>query len=143
MFSLQYAEHIFLQKNTSKVHRHAAEYAADRGKGDITLKKVIKWFSIFAVIGTAIGLAVAYFCKNNSDSPEENASDHTEEEDFDLDADLKPASGREYVSLGKDPESADRQDTAEGDARKEEEESSEEGAPRKSEETASEEPKQE
>lgn len=114
MFSLQYAEHIFLQKNTSKVHRHAAEYAADRGKGDITLKKVIKWFSIFAVIGTAIGLAVAYFCKNNSDSPEENASDHTEEEDFDLDADLKPATEREYVSLSKDPESTKEQDDTEG-----------------------------
>ena len=114
MFSLQYAEHIFLQKNTSKVHRHAAEYAADRGKGDITLKKVIKWFSIFAVIGTAIGLAVAYFCKNNSDSPEENASDHTEVEDFDLDADLKPATEGEYVSLSKDPESTKEQDGTEG-----------------------------
>ena len=113
MFSLQYAEHIFLQKNTSKVHRHAAEYAADRGKGDITLKKVIKWFSIFAVIGTAIGLAVAYFCKNNSDSPEENASDHTEEEDFDLDADLKPATEREYVSLSKDPENTKEQESPE------------------------------
>ena len=36
------------------------------------LKKLVKWFSIFAVIGTAIGLAVAYFCKNSSDIPEEN-----------------------------------------------------------------------
>ena len=91
------------------MHRHAAENTADRGKGDITLKKVIKWFSIFAVIGTAIGLAVAYFCKNNSDSLEENESDHTEEEDFDLDADLQPASEREYVSLKKDTESAKEQ----------------------------------
>ena len=32
----------------------------------MTLKKVIKWFSIFAVIGTAIGLVIAYFCKNFS-----------------------------------------------------------------------------
>ena len=78
------------------------------------MKKVIKWFSIFAVIGTAIGLAVAYFCKNNSDSPEENASDHTEEEDFDLDADLKPATEREYVSLSKDPENTKEQDGTEG-----------------------------
>lgn len=73
------------------------------------MKKVIKWFSIFAVIGTAIGLAVAYFCKNNSDSPEENESDHTEEEDFDLDADLQPASEREYVSLKKDTENIKEQ----------------------------------
>ena len=122
MFSLQYAEHIFLQKNTSKVHRHAAEYAADRGKGDITLKKVIKWFSIFAVIGTAIGLAVAYFCKNNSDNPEENGSDHTEEEDFDLDADLQPASEREYVSLKKDTENVKEQAGTEETAEKPSEE---------------------
>ena len=80
------------------------------------MKKVIKWFSIFAVIGAAIGLAFAYFCKSNSDSPEENESDHTEEEDFDLDADLKPASDREYVSLNKDYESTKEQDDAEGGA---------------------------
>ena len=67
------------------------------------MKKVIKWFSIFAVIGTAIGLVIAYFCKNNSENSGENGSGHTEEEDFDLDADLKPASEREYVSLSKDP----------------------------------------
>ena len=67
----------------------------------MTLKKVIKWFSIFAEIGTAIGLVIAYFCKNNSENSGENGSGHTEEEDFDLDADLKPASEREYVSLSK------------------------------------------
>ena len=50
----------------------------------MTLKKVIKWFSIFAVIGTAIGLVIAYFCKNNSENSGENGSGHTEEEDFDL-----------------------------------------------------------
>ena len=82
----------------------------------MTLKKVIKWFSIFAVIGTAIGLVIAYFCKNNSENNGENGSGHTEEEDFDLDADLKPASEREYVSLSKDPESADKQDASEEDS---------------------------
>ena len=51
------------------------------------LKKLVKWFSIFAVIGTAIGLAVAY--------------------DFDLDADLQPASDREYVSLKKTDDDTD------------------------------------
>ena len=49
------------------------------------LKKLVKWFSIFAVIGTAIGLAVAYFCKNSSDIPEENDPAETEDDDFDLD----------------------------------------------------------
>ena len=56
------------------------------------LKKLVKWFSIFAVIGTAIGLAVAYFCKNSSDIPE---------------ADLQPASDREYVSLKKTDDDTD------------------------------------
>lgn len=89
------------------------------------MKKVIKWFSIFAVIGTAIGLAVAYFCRNNSDSPEENESDHTEEEDFDLDADLQPAAEREYVSLNKETEDtkaqSDTEEKAEETAEKDEE----------------------
>ena len=66
------------------------------------MKKVIKWFSIFAVSGTAVGLAVAYFFKNDSDSLDNDDADFTEDEDFDLDADLQPASGREYVSLKKD-----------------------------------------
>lgn len=76
------------------------------------MKKLIKWFSIFAVIGTAIGLAVAYFCKDTSDSPEEDELDFTEDEDFDLDADLQPASEREYVSLKKE-ETASEQDSSE------------------------------
>ena len=63
------------------------------------MKKLIKWFSIFAVIGTAIGLAVAYFCKNSSDSLDDNDADLTEDEDFDLDNDLKSAADREYVPL--------------------------------------------
>ena len=91
------------------MHRHAAADTADTGKGDITLKKVIKWFSIFAVIGTAIGLVIAYFCKNNSENNGENGSGHTEEEDFDLDADLQPASEREYVSLKKDTDNVKEQ----------------------------------
>lgn len=65
------------------------------------MKKLIKWFSIFAVIGTAVGLIVAYFCKNSAGDPENDAEDFSEDEDFDLDADLQPA-GREYVSLKKE-----------------------------------------
>lgn len=65
------------------------------------MKKALKWFSIFTLIGTAIGLAVAYFCKNRSGDTDENDMDFTEDEDFDLDADLQPAE-REYVSLKKD-----------------------------------------
>ena len=65
------------------------------------LKKLVKWFSIFAVIGTA------YFCKNSSDIPEENDPAETEDDDFDLDADLQPASDREYVSLKKTDDDTD------------------------------------
>ena len=68
------------------------------------MKKVIKWLSIFAVVGTVIGLAVAYFCKDSSDDLSEDREDLTEDEDFDLDADLKPASDRDYVSLNKNGE---------------------------------------
>lgn len=68
------------------------------------MKKLIKWFGVFAVIGTAIGLVTAYFCKNNSKNADADDSDFTEDEDFDLDADLQPASGREYVSLKKTSE---------------------------------------
>ena len=71
------------------------------------LKKLVKWFSIFAVIGTAIGLAVAYLCKNSSDNPEENDPAEPEDDDFDLDADLQPASDREYVSLKKTDDDTD------------------------------------
>ena len=56
-------------------------------------------------------LAVAYFCKNNSDDPDQSGTDFTEDEDFDLDADLKPAE-REYVSLNKDPEKTSETDAA-------------------------------
>ena len=73
------------------------------------MKKLIKWFSIFAVIGKAVGLAVAYFFKNDSGIEDNDDEDFTEDEDFDLDADLQPASGREYVSLKKDTK-----ETAEG-----------------------------
>ena len=85
----------------------------------------MKWFGIFAVIGTAIGLAVAYFCKNNSDDPDQPGTDFTEDEDFDLDADLKPAE-REYVSLKKDPEKASEEDAEKSEKSDESEKAEEE-----------------
>ena len=68
------------------------------------MKKFLKWFSILAAAGTAIGLVIAYFCKSSADSGDGDGSEFTEDEDFDLDADLRPASDREYVSLGKSVE---------------------------------------
>lgn len=64
-------------------------------------------------MGTVIGLAVAYFCRSSSETPDENDTDFTEDEDFDLDADLQPAE-REYVSLNKEPaKTSDVSDEAE------------------------------
>ena len=83
------------------------------------MKKLVKWFGIFAVIGTAIGLAVAYFCKNNSDDPDQTGTDFTEDEDFDLDADLQPAE-REYVSLKKEPEKTSGEDAEKSEKSEEE-----------------------
>ncbi len=77
------------------------------------MKKLIKWFGVFAVIGTAIGLAVAYFFKDGSDHTDADDSDFTEDEDFDLDADLQPASGREYVSLKKTSEESQKKEAEE------------------------------
>lgn len=68
------------------------------------MKKLIKWFGVFAVIGTAVGLVIAYFCKNTSDTQSDGEDIFSEDEDFDLDADLQPA-GREYVSLNKEDSS--------------------------------------
>ncbi len=77
------------------------------------MKKVIKWLSIFAVVGTVIGLAVAYFCKDSSDDLSEDETDLTEDEDFDLDADLQPAQ-REYVSLKKEAEEGSAEASEDG-----------------------------
>lgn len=76
------------------------------------MKKLLKWFLGFAAIGTAVGLAVAYFCKNSAGEYGEDDS-ATEDKDFDLDVDLKPASEREYVSLQKNvAEQTDKNDPA-------------------------------
>lgn len=73
------------------------------------MKKFLKWFSIFAVIGTAVGLIVAYFCKNSSEESLDEDLDLSEDDDFDLDADLQPTSDRGYVSLVKEDEATDTQ----------------------------------
>ena len=71
------------------------------------MKKFLKWFSLLAAAGAAIGLVIAYFCKSGGRENIEDDSDFTEDEDFDLDVDLKPASEREYVSLNRDADSTD------------------------------------
>ena len=67
-----------------------------------------------AAMGSAIAGLVYYLKK--SDSPnEEDMTDDFEDEDFDLDHDLKPVSDREYVPLNTQPktEEAVKDDEAE------------------------------
>ena len=67
------------------------------------MKKYVKWLLGAAAIGSSIGLIIAHFCKNSKrHNSEETAA--MEEEDFDLDSDLKPSSERGYVSLNKTQE---------------------------------------
>lgn len=65
------------------------------------MKKSLKWLGGLALVGTAAGLITAYFCKQkDSDEDWDDELDFAEDEDFDLDSDLKPID-REYVSLNK------------------------------------------
>lgn len=60
-----------------------------------------KWFKRFlglAALGGTIAGLIYYFKKSSSDT-EDDFSEDFEDEDFDLDSDLKPATDREYVSL--------------------------------------------
>lgn len=77
------------------------------------MKKFLKWFSLLAAAGAAIGLVIAYFCKSTDREMAENDPDFTEDEDFDLDVDLKPASEREYVSLNREADSTEDKTTGE------------------------------
>ena len=60
-----------------------------------------KWskrlLSLAAIGGAAAGLA--YYLKKSDSCSEDDFVDETEDEDFDLDNDLKPVSDREYVPL--------------------------------------------
>lgn len=57
-------------------------------------------------VGAAVGGVIAYLNKkNNCCNSEDEFSDDFENEDFDLDEDLKEAASREYVSLTPDTSS--------------------------------------
>lgn len=64
------------------------------------MKKTIKWFAIFAAIGTAIGLVIAFLCKDNSEEETYDFDLDDDNDDLDLDSDLQPVE-RGYVSLNK------------------------------------------
>jgi len=62
------------------------------------MKKYFKrLLEVTSVVATVAG--VIYFFKNNRSSDEDILEDDFEDEDFDLDEDLKPAGDRGYVSL--------------------------------------------
>ena len=65
------------------------------------MKKFLKWLLGLAAVGTGIGLIIAYFCKDSDAVSEYDCTEDMEEEDFDLDNDLKPVSERGYVHLNK------------------------------------------
>lgn len=64
------------------------------------MKKFLKWFLGLAAVGSAVGLIIAYFCKDRHTETSPYSETFCEEEDFDLDSDLKPVE-REYVPLKK------------------------------------------
>ena len=96
------------------------------GKGCCILKKNWTWLAVLAAAGTVIGLVIAYFCKKKDGEYMEDQAD--EEEDFELDSDLKPVSEREYVPLKKRAETVQKEEAPEkeeAEAASEEEEKKE------------------
>lgn len=86
------------------------------------MKKNFKWLTALAVVGTIIGIIIAYFCKKKSESSEFDEDDFEDDEDFDLDGDLKPVSERGYVPLNKSADlSAQKEDTKSGELEEKEE----------------------
>lgn len=95
-------------------------------RGAVILKKNWTWLAVLAAAGTVIGLVIAYFCKKKDGEYMEDQAD--EEEDFELDSDLKPVSEREYVPLKKRAETVQKEEAPEkeeAEAASEEEEKKE------------------
>lgn len=93
------------------------------------MKKNIKWLTALAVVGTIIGIIIAYFCKKKNESSEFDEDDFEDGDDFDLDGDLKPVSERGYVPLNKsadlsaqkeEPQSVESEEKEEADPVKDE-----------------------
>lgn len=67
------------------------------------MKKLLKWLTALAVIGTIAGLLASYLRKNHADTDSKSCN-ATDDEEFNLDTDLQPVNGREYVPLKKTEE---------------------------------------
>lgn len=77
------------------------------------MKKNFKWLTALAVVGTIIGLIIAYAARKNDKRSGLEEDGFDEDEDFDLDGDLKPVSEREYVPLNKTADPAAQKTEAE------------------------------
>lgn len=89
------------------------------------MKKYLKrLLGVTAVVAAVAG--VIYFFKNNRSSDEDIFEDDFEDEDFDLDEDLKPAGDRGYVSLTPKAEEEATEPVEETTEKEEKEEVSEE-----------------
>lgn len=86
------------------------------------MKKNFKWLAALAVVGTIIGIIIAYFCKKKNEASEFEDDEFEDEDDFDLDGDLKPVSGRGYVPLNKAADPARKEDAESGEDAEEEKE---------------------
>lgn len=65
------------------------------------MKKNVKWLTALAAVGIVIGLISAFFCKKKKKTSGLDEDDFENEDEFELDGDLKPVSEREYVPLNK------------------------------------------
>lgn len=64
------------------------------------MKKLLKWLTALAVLGTIAGLLASYLHKTRVDT--DFGSGHAaDDEEFDLDTDLQPIIERDYVPLKK------------------------------------------
>lgn len=91
------------------------------------MSKWLKRLLGLAAIGSTIAGFIYYFKKISKDTPEDSTDDF-EDEDFDLDNDLKPVTDREYVPLGGTPKEESNEETETSkteDAAKEEKNDSE------------------
>ena len=85
------------------------------------MKKFLKWFLGITAVCSVIGLLIAYFCKDNDNEELDDYDEYEEDEDFDLDNDLKPVENREYVPLNKSEETPkDTEEVEENEVNEEE-----------------------
>lgn len=78
------------------------------------MKKNFRWLTALAVVGTVIGIVIAYICKKNNEASLDE-DDFEDEDDFALDSDLKPVSEREYVPLNKTDGQTQKKETESDD----------------------------